>query len=55
MFLMNAFLFFRYGNRMLFFFLFSETVKILKTEKQSTNMTNIVLLSPNQIADISSG
>ena len=34
MFLMNTFLFFRYGNRTLIFFLllFSERVQILKTE-----------------------
>ena len=33
LFLMNTFLFFRYGIRMLyFFFLFSERVQILKTE-----------------------
>ena len=32
LFLMNTFLFFRYGIRMLYFFLFSQRVQVLKTE-----------------------
>ena len=47
---MNAFLFFRYGIRMLYFF--SYLVKEYKYWKQSTNTANIVLLSDNQIAYI---
>ena len=48
---MDTFLFFCYGNRMLYFFVFSYLVKvqILETEY---NTANIVLLSANQIADI---
>ena len=45
---MNKFLFFSYGNRMLIFF---YLVNECKYWKQSTNTTNIVLLSPNPIAD----
>ena len=46
---MYAFLFFRYENRILIFFCL---VKEYKYWKQSRNTANIVLLSPNQIADI---
>ena len=47
---MNTFPFFRYENRMLIFYYY-YLVKEFKYLKQSTNTANIVLLSPNQVAD----